>query len=84
MTFLIGLPERRLRGGVKAMEAGKSEENAEPAGLRCSFCERSAEEVRQLTTSPVDETIAICDRCIREFFRQLPPEPEAGQNPEPA
>jgi ClpX C4-type zinc finger len=57
---------------------------SEPAGLCCSFCERSAEEVHQLTPSPVDEGISICDRCIRELFRQLPPEPEAGERPEPA
>jgi hypothetical protein len=57
-------------------------EDSEPAGLRCSFCERSAEEVHQLTRSPIDESIAICDRCIREYFKQLPSEPEEG--PEPA
>jgi ClpX C4-type zinc finger len=56
----------------------------EPAGLCCSFCERSADEVHELTRSAVDESIAICDRCIREFFRQLPPEPEAAESPETA
>ena len=77
MPFLWEPPERRQRGEVKQMKT-------EPGGLRCSFCERSAEEVHQLTSSPVDESIAICDRCIREFFRQLPSEPEAGEGPEPA
>jgi hypothetical protein len=57
---------------------------SEPGGLRCSFCLRSADEVHQLIASPVDETIAICDRCIRAFSRQLPqPEPEAAEGPEP-
>ena len=59
-------------------------ENAGPTELCCSFCERSPDEARQLTRSPVDESIAICDRCIRELFRQLPPEPEVGEAPEPA
>jgi hypothetical protein len=59
-------------------------ENSEPAGLCCSFCERSADEVHQLAISPVDETIAICDRCVWAFSRQLPqPEPEAAEGPEP-
>ena len=61
----------------------RAEDDA-PAGLCCSFCQRSADEVHQLTPSPVDESIAICDRCVREFCRQLPqPESEAAEGPEP-
>ena len=59
-------------------------EDAEPAALCCAFCERSADEVHQLTRSAVNESVAICDRCVREFSRQRPPEPEAVVGPEPA
>jgi hypothetical protein len=59
-------------------------DDEEPGGLHCSFCERSPDEVRQLTRSAVNESVAICDRCLREFFGQLPPEPRSGEEPEPA